>query len=169
MRYAFQCVNQACRKEFDHYLSMQLVGTSKEPPTFCPFCGKQAQRLITVGGGFILKGHSWAGKSIKTKGDHRRRSEELEVKQYERYGLHGGAEMVPNFKGEILDSWREVKTAAESDARDRGVALDPMHEHMVFKEDALKKVTTKTQVRVPKAVVPVKPVKIAGRAKKVAS
>jgi hypothetical protein len=114
---------------------------SESPKILCPQCESLCVRVISGGSGFVLKGADWPSKSLKLSTDRDHKSQELEVKQYQRYGLDGGMRLVPNVDGEVTDNWNEAKQLAKAKGK-----VDPMYDHMIFREAEKAKITTKDQV-----------------------
>ena len=59
--YAYRC--PSCDNEFDEFQKM-----TDPPHARCPRCGESAQRVITGGAGFLLKGGGFYGTDYRSEG-----------------------------------------------------------------------------------------------------
>ena len=112
-RYDYECEPCEIRHEVIHSI--------KEDPEIKCECGSAMQRIISGGGGFVLKGWGWAGKNTRINSQRSARSRQMSQRQMKTWGPPD--EAVPNSmdkKGavQIFKSWDDAGKFAEKQGYD---------------------------------------------------
>lgn len=128
--YDYVCTKKKCRHVQEHEHS---VNGFKEYEPKCPKCGSKCKYKFTATiVQFALKDGptgSWPSKGEHFKNYRRKQSENIKRRQLDRYGPP--KEAVPNFKGEIVDSWDEAKSRA---VKELGPQVGQTYNHKIIKE-----------------------------------
>ena len=111
--YSYRC--GSCSHEFDRLLPIARY----DEPQGCPECEEApAKKLITAGGGFILKGDGWASKDGRVNKQMREKNRKLDAKQAEMKRDAPGMTLAPNVAGQRVGSWSEASKLARSKGKD---------------------------------------------------
>jgi putative FmdB family regulatory protein len=114
MLYDYKC--ESCDEVFEIKQTVSEMEAAKESGIPCLGCGTDgAKRIFSPGNPhFVLKGDGWASKTIRESTYRKKRSEHMAERQL---SVHGPPpSLVPNYKGEETESWREAKNRASVDA-----------------------------------------------------
>jgi hypothetical protein len=129
MRYDYCCTRKKCGYIQEHEHS---VNGFKEYEPKCPKCNSKCKYKFTATIiQFALKdgpSGSWPSKGEHFKNYRRQQSENIKQRQYDRYGPPKMA--VPNFKGEICESWKEAESKA---VRELGPKVAPSYKNKIAK------------------------------------
>ena len=98
---------ERCKEEKEEVHKM-----SENPEILCE-CGFKMERgIIRNTTGFILKGNGWSGKDSKEKSYRLQKRREVGKKMVKKYDI---PPILPNYKGEVCDSWSQAKSLAKKD------------------------------------------------------
>ena len=94
-------------------ISREEIHSIKEEPVFtCTSCGSPMKRgFIQNISGFILKGSGWSGKDAKEKSFRLKKRREVGRKMVKSHDI---PQILPNYRGEVCDSWSQAKGLAKS-------------------------------------------------------
>lgn len=104
--YTYKC--SSCETIFDK----AVVRAKYARPQLCE-CGASSPRVVGQVD-FVLKGDGWIGKNQKIRGQMAEKNQRLSVKSRERRHDAPGMRLVPNVKGERVESWEDAAKLAQS-------------------------------------------------------
>lgn len=128
-RYDYKCTDEACINVQEEDAK---ISEYKDFRPECSVCGAECEYVYTptVVHAVLRDGAtgSWPSKGNRFKNYRAKRSEEMKVKQKDRYG-HLNRDCIPNYQGQQAESWREAQSMAMSD-KDR--SPDPLQTAKTF-------------------------------------
>lgn len=109
MKYDFKCDD--CGHGWEEEMSFKAFAEAREEGLPCRACaGGKAFNVFNPGALEIsMKGFAWADKNYKEKESRKRRSRYMASRQKT---AHQTPELVPNFGGERVATWKEARDAA---------------------------------------------------------
>ena len=111
--YDYACKECGTVEEYVH-------GMNETPEIKCA-CGEVMEKIFSHNfGGFILKGGTPA-IHYKEKRQRLKKSEEMKVRQRERYGLNPGPKLQPNIAGHDVGTWENAAEVAKEIAPQTGI------------------------------------------------
>jgi predicted nucleic acid-binding Zn ribbon protein len=123
MIYTFKC--EKCNAIESHNIPLNKRDDSG---ITCKNCSVNMVRVIQSEVNFTLKGWGWTGKDWKEKRNREQHSIDMALKQHERYGNN---KLVPNFKGDVADSWEQVRDQA---ILEKGIKVAPQYNDLINAE-----------------------------------
>ncbi len=124
--YEYRC--SSCENEEIYSHSM------KENPDFnCTDCSARMVKAIPKNINFMLKGTNWSGKNAKEKSYRLKRNQEMGRKMVKSHDIPS---ILPNYKGEVVDTWEQAKKLAKDDGVNTAV-YDKQLENMNIQQSSL--------------------------------
>lgn len=114
MKYDFKC--NTCNHIFEVEMSVKEYRGARSEGVPCISCedGNATPSFNVEGTSVCFTGFDWSDKNYKEKEYRKNRSAYLGTKQKETHHVH---KLVPNYKGERTESWREARENAKRDGK----------------------------------------------------
>jgi len=129
MKYDFKC--STCEQVSERSMSVEAFPEAKASGVPCDACGERAFFLFNPKGTQIsFAGDAWADKNFKEKTYRKNRSKYMGQRMRTN---HKVPELLPNFEGEVADTWEDARDAA----RDAGKITETYDR--LIKRDRLRK------------------------------
>ena len=103
--YLYVC--EKCSDEREEFHKM-----TENPDIMCKCGEKMARGIIHNYNGFVLKGTGWGGKDHREKRYRLKKRRDVGKRMVRN---HDNSQILPNYKGEVCDTWEQAKSLAKED------------------------------------------------------